>query len=106
MLVTLERKDGQGPVISINAEGPTIGGLFKSIDEVGKMITISTAGSEQTYALSGDTVISLNGLPANLSDLQPGTSVALKLSVDKKTVLAMTRARGRGEGPKGSRRNP
>lgn len=99
MVVSVERQDGQGPVIGMHAAGSTIGASLLSIDEEKQTMTVLTVGgdpgSKRTYALAGDVSITLNGQAAKLSDLQPGTAVSLKLSVDFKTVIAVTRARRR-----------
>jgi hypothetical protein len=112
MIVSLERRDGEGPVVGIKAEGPTIGGEVKAIDADQRTVTLAKRGDgprgtpEQTFSFAPGVAVTLDGQPASASDLQPGASVALKLTVDKKTVLSITGSRGREEGPKTGDRGP
>jgi hypothetical protein len=97
MVVSVERKDGQGPVLGMHASGSTIGAKLLAIDAEKQSMTVLTGvggvNSARTYPLIDNVPITLNGQAAKLSDLQPGMSVSLRLSVDFKTVIAVTRAR-------------
>lgn len=100
MVAALECKAGQGPVVSITVQGPTIGGEVKSIDAEKQTITIVSsrrgATGEQTLPIGTGAVVTVDGQPGKLSDLQPGMAVALRLTMDRKTVAAITRSKGKG----------
>ena len=116
MVVILDRKAETGPVNAVNVQAPIVGGDVKSVSSDGKTITIATASrreasGEQTFALADDVVVRLSGRElAKVADIEPGMQVALRLTVDKKTVLSITRAQPRGEGdnsaPRGERASP
>jgi hypothetical protein len=99
MFVVAENKPGEKPIAAIKAEGPTVGGQVKSIDAEKSTITLTTGGghgpAEQTLAMAPDVAVSSDNKSVKLGDIQPGTAVAVKLSVDRKTVVAITKNRGR-----------
>jgi ferric-dicitrate binding protein FerR (iron transport regulator) len=102
MFVTLEQKAPDGPVVSIKAEGPRVGGTITAVDADKKTLTLAGGrGHEQTYSLSAEMAVTQNGQPATMADVKPGLAVVLKLSIDKKTVVAISIGSGHGRGEGG-----
>jgi hypothetical protein len=104
MIVRMQRLEGESSVIGIRADGPTIGGDVKSADSQTRRITLVGRRTEEgvspdaTYAVGIDAKVIIDGKPAVLADIRPGAKVALKLSVDQKTVVQVTQGMGGGEG--------
>lgn len=93
-LVFLQRLEGSDAVVGIRAEGPSVGGDVRAVDA--RSITLAGRRTEakplpdQVYPVSPDVQVLVDGKPGKVSDIRPGSRVALKLSVDQKTVVAIT----------------
>jgi hypothetical protein len=101
--VELRLSVDQKSVEQIVAHGPTIFADIKAVDPAKSTITVSYKSkkgmAERTFQLAGDVAITLPSIskvkiarpPAGtLADLTPGLAVVLHLSVDKKTVRAVS----------------
>jgi hypothetical protein len=100
-VVTLTLTSDGKRVESLVAEGPTIQGTAKTVDAGKNTLTLTTApagrgeeGVEKNYKVSKDAEIALDDgrgrrfslKEGKLGDVQPGSVVTLKLSIDQKTV--------------------
>jgi ferric-dicitrate binding protein FerR (iron transport regulator) len=101
MMVVIE-KDDKDAIVAIRAEGMTIGAVVKSATK--DKITIKTRGRERDrtsaeteYPLAKEAKVTIDGKPGAATDLKEGDVVALALSADKKTVLAIVKG-GRRDG--------
>jgi hypothetical protein len=93
--VAVKLSPNQETAVAIQAEGPTIVGSVKTVDAAKKTITVTVgasrteAGQDKTFPIASNALIRVNGAEATLADIQSGEGsppVALKLSLDQKTV--------------------
>lgn len=86
MRVKLTFSEG-GQVVAIDAFGPTISGLVRSVDNERNRIAL--AGRKREDGSSGDRVYDM--LPGLAADLQPGEKVRLQLSTDESRIIRIER---------------
>jgi ferric-dicitrate binding protein FerR (iron transport regulator) len=95
-LVYLQQPDEKAPVSVIRAEGMSAGGDVRAVDPARRTITLvgRPAGRGQqadpSYAIDPDAPVTIGGKPAQLADVQPGSKVMLKMSVDRQRVIGIT----------------
>jgi RNA polymerase sigma factor (sigma-70 family) len=95
----------QSQAVLLRAEGPGVYGLLKAVDPKKNTITVTLRpargddpGEEKTFAVAADARLLIEGKEGKLADLKPeenGPPVALKLSLDQKTVQSITVGGGR-----------
>jgi len=98
-VVTLKLSLDQKMVVAVIAEGASINGVLKAVDAAKSSITVTTAVKgepevERTFEVAKDARITIDDKPAkgeqvNLADLPVNARVAIKLSADMKTVVAI-----------------
>ncbi len=102
--VQLRLSFNQTAITSLRAEGPSMGGLIKSVDAAKGTITVAVpvargeAPEEKTFPVAKDARIVIDGNEAKLADVKPsddGSFAMLRLTLDQKTVQALT-VGGRG----------
>jgi hypothetical protein len=95
--------DGQS-VRAIQAEGPTVIGTVKAVDAGKRTITVTVgatrteAGEDRTFAVAASATIHVDGAERQLADVPAGDGnmrVALRLSLDQKTVQVIQAGGGR-----------
>ena len=97
MMVIIERGETDA-VLAVRAEGPTIGGVVKSVGK--DRITIKGRARERQpaedveYPLAKELKVTIDGKPGAVTDLKEGDAIGLGLSADKKAVLAIVKGRG------------
>ncbi len=99
MRVLIE-KDAKGKLKAIRAEGPTITGTIRSAGRLRVTLAGGRKKADVAYVPATDVKVTIDGKPAAIDALKPGTRVSVKLSADGKRALAI-RA---GEEGKGERR--
>jgi ferric-dicitrate binding protein FerR (iron transport regulator) len=86
-------KNEKGVVASIRAEGPTISGTVKSLAK-GKIVLMvrTRAGDKESpaFLVPADVQVTAGRTPAKLDEVKPESLVAVKLSIDRKTVVAIS----------------
>jgi hypothetical protein len=93
----------QGTVMSLRAEGPSLGGLLKAVDASKGTIVIAIPKGrddfeEKTLTLAKDARISVDGAATKLSDLKVndnGPHLQLRLTLDQQAVQAVVAAQVR-----------
>jgi hypothetical protein len=103
--VRVRLSDDKKTAVEIIVEGPTVSGTLKSVDTVARSVTVTISPNksdtiDRTLPLgTAARVFISDGKPKdkdkgsttdNLGNLTPGATVALKLSVDEKTVGSIT----------------
>lgn len=99
-VVFLEQPEGQDSVVGIRADGPSAGGEVRAVDaSAGTITLVGRLGRgtpvDRVYPLAVDGQVIIDGKPAALADVRPGTRVLLKLALDRKTIIRI--AVGSGE---------
>jgi hypothetical protein len=99
----LKLAPNQITVMQLRAQGPSVPGMIKAIDLANSTITIATRVSredppeEKSYPVAKDATIVIDGEQAKLDAIKvadDGPFAMLRLSLDQKTVQAITVGRG------------
>jgi hypothetical protein len=88
--VTMQLADDKTTVTGLSVLAPTARGVVKSIDELGKKITIlDSAREEKTFDLDADAFVQISNRQAKLDDIMPRMAVTLALTPDRQRVLGV-----------------
>jgi hypothetical protein len=99
-------------VVQIRAEGPSVSGEVASVDaEKGGVVLAGRRGEDgrqpdAVYPLAPDATVTIDGKDGALADLKPGSRIDLRLSADRKRVLAISQGRRKGGEEKAGRKGP
>jgi ribosomal 50S subunit-recycling heat shock protein len=100
-------KDAKGVIVSVRAEGAVQAGVVSAVEK--ESITIEkrtrTGAAKETFPVVGGTV-TVDGKPAKLADIKAGDRVNLTMSVDGKSVVAVSRGAARERGREGAAARP
>jgi RNA polymerase sigma factor (sigma-70 family) len=86
-------------VVVVSTTGSNVGGTLKGVDVGGNTITVTVkedgGPADKTYELAKDVRVNLDGQKeaGQLTDLTMGNKVALQLSLDRKRVLSVRKAK-------------
>src|SRR5262249_6445808 len=75
-------------VVSIQAEGPQVFGVVKTVNAEKHTITLfpDARGAENTFRVAKDARIEIDGKPGKVAGLPPGVTVTLSMFVDHNTA--------------------
>ncbi len=96
MRVLIDR-DAKGKRKAIPAEGPTIAGTIRSAGRLRVTLAGGRKKADVAYVLETDVKVTIDGKPAAIDALKPGTRVSVKLSADGKRALAIRAGEERKE---------
>ena len=96
-MVTFRLSLDQKTVVAVHAAGASIDGILKTVDAAKNTITVTVMvkgepAVDRTFAVAQDARIHIGGKlgkPGTLADLAAGAQIAVKLSADMKTVVAI-----------------
>jgi hypothetical protein len=97
MQVVLKVSETTGDVVAIRAEGRTLRGQLREVDADKQRIVVGNERQSPSYPVTAATRITVEGREVRLADLRPGASVALRLSADGKSLLAIMVGQGEPE---------
>jgi ferric-dicitrate binding protein FerR (iron transport regulator)/Cu/Ag efflux protein CusF len=109
MVVFATLDEGKTTVKGLRAEGGSAGGEVKAIDAKARTITIAGKAKKegnppepQTFGVTPDAKIVIDGKPATLADVKTGAVAALRLSLDGKSAVSVLQGvKGKEGGEKG-----
>src|SRR5262249_23792920 len=90
-----KRLDEVKAVVELVAEGPRAEGVLKAVDVGKNTITLNVIvkkgepGVDRSFAAAKDVQVSIDGAAGKLADLPVDARIAVQLSADQKTVLAV-----------------
>jgi len=76
---------GKPVVVRINAAGPKIGGVVKTIDADRRKVSVGAAG----FTLADHAVVLIDGKLGKLTDLRAGMRVTLQMSAETEPSLVV-----------------
>jgi RNA polymerase sigma factor (sigma-70 family) len=100
--ITIYFRDERKNVVGIRGEGPSVFGIIRAVDAAKNTITLAGGDNrpDQTYELAAGVKVLIPAgderaaLERKLTDLEPGSRIQLKLSIDRKKVRAINIGRG------------
>jgi ferric-dicitrate binding protein FerR (iron transport regulator) len=102
--VVIEKND-KGVIVSVRAEGVIRAGVVSAVEK--DSITIEQRGrdgaTKDTLKVAG-AAVTVDGKPGKLGDVKAGDRVTLTMSVDGKSVVALTKGAARERRPEGGDR--